>query len=173
MQLWKTLGLSLPGLTSISTKTTGPNLCGMYYYITKHTDQFLLTRRLFFYPPLASQIFVMLQSFIQAVLADTFQSSVIVSSLHPPRLIVCREFGINPGLSGIWPGASVTLQLLGDTRHLLSCRNNFRARQSGNSLPETLPCVVRWTEKADWNCTAAQWTQSGQIRPRNWGYWVL
>lgn len=143
MQLWKTLGLSLPGLTSISTKTTGPNLCGMYYYITKHTDQFLLIRRLFFYPPLASQIFVMLQSFIQAVLADTFQSSVIASSLYPPRLIVCREFGINPGLSGIWPGASVTLQLLGDTRHLLSCRNNFRARQSGNSLLESLPCEAK------------------------------
>lgn len=143
MQLWKTLGLSLPGLTSISTKTTGPNLCGMYYYITKHTDQFLLIHRLLFYPPLTSQILVMLQSFIQAVLADAFQSSVIVSSLHPPRLIVCREFGINPALSGIWPGASVTLQLLGDTRHLLSCRNNFRARQSGNSLPETMPCGVR------------------------------
>lgn len=37
MQLWKTLGLSLPGLTSISTKTTGPNLCGMYYLLHHQT----------------------------------------------------------------------------------------------------------------------------------------
>lgn len=144
MQLWKTHGLSLPGLTSISTRTTGPNLCGMYCYITKHTDLFLLICRLLFSLLLSSQILVMLQSFVQAVLADTFQSALIVSSLHPLRLVVCREFGIGPALNGIWPGASVTLQLLGDIRHLLSYRSNCRARQSGNSPPETLPCELRW-----------------------------
>lgn len=137
MQLWKTFGLSLPGLTSISTKTTCPDLCGMHCYITKHIDQFLLICRLLCSPILYSQILVMSQSFVQAVLADTFQSLLMDSSLHPLRLIVCREFGINSALNGTWPGASATLQLLGDIRHLLSCRNNFRARQSGSSPPET------------------------------------
>lgn len=68
----------------------------MYCYITKHFDRFLQIHKLLHSPFQSSQILVILQSFVQAVLADTFQSPLIVNSLHPLRLIVCRSIWHQP-----------------------------------------------------------------------------